>query len=224
MPTLPRVILHNAVSLDGRFQGFPIDLRQFYGLAARWKEQATLIGADTILAAPDPVPPETDDAFEPPVVDPHDRRPLLVLVDSRGRVRTWHALRRWPFWRDHVALCAQRTPKEHLAYLRARHIKYIVAGRDRVNLRAALRALRTRFGVKTVRADCGGTLNGALLRAGLVNEVSALVHPHLVGGATPLSLFREPDPDTGKSPIRLSVAHVEKLKGGAVWLRYRVRR
>jgi len=31
---LPKVILHNAVSLDGRIDGFPIDLFQYYELAA----------------------------------------------------------------------------------------------------------------------------------------------------------------------------------------------
>lgn len=35
---LPRAILHNSISLDGRIDGFPADLGQFYELAARWKE------------------------------------------------------------------------------------------------------------------------------------------------------------------------------------------
>lgn len=30
---LPSVILHNAVSLDGKIDGFPIDLAQYYELA-----------------------------------------------------------------------------------------------------------------------------------------------------------------------------------------------
>ena len=34
-----------------------------------------------------------------------------------------------------------------------------------------------------VRVDSGGALNGALLRAGLVDEISLLVHPVLVGDA-----------------------------------------
>ena len=48
---LPRVILHNAVSLDGRIDGFPIDLQQYYALAATWKEDATLAGSETFLKA-----------------------------------------------------------------------------------------------------------------------------------------------------------------------------
>ena len=34
-----------------------------------------------------------------------------------------------------------------------------------------------------MRVDSGGALNGALLRAGLVDEISLLVHPVLVGDA-----------------------------------------
>lgn len=45
---LPRVFLHNSISLDGRIDGFPADLGQFYELAARRKEDAILEGADTI--------------------------------------------------------------------------------------------------------------------------------------------------------------------------------
>jgi hypothetical protein len=43
---LPRVILHSAVSLDGKIDGFPVDLNQNYELATTWKEDATLAGSD----------------------------------------------------------------------------------------------------------------------------------------------------------------------------------
>jgi len=57
---LPRVILHNTVSLDGRIDGFPIDLCQYYELAATWKEDATLAGSDTFLSAAKEAPPEEE--------------------------------------------------------------------------------------------------------------------------------------------------------------------
>ncbi len=47
----PRVILHNAVSLDGRIEGFLPDLGLYYQLAAGFREEATLIGSETILKA-----------------------------------------------------------------------------------------------------------------------------------------------------------------------------
>jgi 2,5-diamino-6-(ribosylamino)-4(3H)-pyrimidinone 5'-phosphate reductase len=63
-----------------------------------------------------------------------------------------------------------------------------------------------------VRVDSGGALNGALLRAGLVDEVSLLVHPVLAGDAP--RWYGSPPP----GPLAL-----EPMDGGAPdWLRYRV--
>lgn len=185
-PMLPRVILHNAVSLDGRIDGFPVDLQQYYTLAATWKEDATLAGSETFLKAAGIAPPEDESAFIPPETDPSDQDPgdqraILVIPDSRGRIRTWHYLRSLPYWRHFVALCSESTPRDYLDYLKERHIDCIIAGEDHVDLRMALEELYSRYAVRVVRVDSGGTLNGLLLRQGLVSEVSVIIYPSLVG-------------------------------------------
>ncbi|MDD1750751.1 MAG: RibD family protein [Methanothrix sp.] len=238
---LPKVILHNAVSLDGRIDGFPIDLFQYYELIATWKEDATLAGSHTFLKANSDSPPEDESAFLPPRIDPGDSRALLAIPDSRGRIRTWHYLRSLPYWRGFVALCSQSTPQEYLDYLKERHIDYIIAGQDHVDLRAALQELHSRYGVKVVRVDAGGTLNGQLLRQGLVSEVSLLLYPSLVGGERQSSIFRAPDLQdiaataatastaatdllTGpEDVISLKLMQMERLKGDVIWLRYEVK-
>jgi 2,5-diamino-6-(ribosylamino)-4(3H)-pyrimidinone 5'-phosphate reductase len=219
---LPRVILHNAISLDGRFDWFMPNMGLFYELAPRWNEDATLVGSETILHPPEEVPPDDDSVSEPPASDPNDTRPLLVVPDSRGRVRNWQFLQKQPYWRRMVSLCTRATPKPHLDYLKQRHVDVIMAGDDRVDLRAALERLNADYGVKVVRVDSGGTLNGALLRAGLVDEVSVLVHPALVGGTSPRSLFRAPDLTSPDGVIPLKLTHVEQLASDFVWLRYEV--
>jgi 2,5-diamino-6-(ribosylamino)-4(3H)-pyrimidinone 5'-phosphate reductase len=217
---LPRVILYNAVSLDGRFDWFTPDIGRFYELASRWQEDATLVGSNTILAAEGAN--EDEEPSDPPQSEPDDHRPLLVVPDSRGRVRSWHFLRKQPYWRDAVALCSHSTPKPYFEYLEQQNIDRIVAGDDHVDLRAALEELNVRYGVQVVRADSGGTLNGALLRAGLVHEVSVLIHPSLVGGTTPQSIFRASDLASADGVLQLRLAHVEQLEGDLVWLRYEV--
>ena len=225
---LPRVILHNAVSLDGRIDGFPIDLYQYYELAATWKEDATLAGSDTFLKAANEAPPEDESALLPPEIDPSDRRPLLAVPDSRGRIRTWHYLRSLPYWRGFVALCSQSTPQDYLHYLKERHIDCIIAGKDHVDLRAALQEMNSRYGVKVVRVDAGGTLNGLLLRQGLVDEVSLLIYPSLVGGEKQSGIFVAPNLPAAdssasqRSVISLKLKQMEQLKGEVVWLRYEV--
>lgn len=230
---LPRVILHNAVSLDGMIDGFPVDLEQYYELVSTWKEDATLAGSDTFLKAASEAPPEDESALLPPRVDPNDRRPILAVPDSRGRIRFWHYLRSLPYWRGFVALCSRSTPQEYLCYLKERHIDIIIAGEDHVDLRAALAELSSRYGVKVLRVDAGGTLNGVLLSQGLVSELSVLVYPCLVGGSLASgkggsSIFvapgrpaaRSPDGSIEAMPLRLMAA--EKLKGDVMWLRYEV--
>ena len=218
----PRVITYNAVSADGRFDWFTPDIGRFYSLVPTWKEDITLVGSNTLLAAPASEMPDAEDAFEPPESNPRDKRPLLVLVDSRGRVRNLHTLRQAGYWRDVAALCSRTTPKAHRDYLKARHIDCIIAGKDRVDPRTAVRELGRRYKAKTIRIDGGGTLNGAFLRAGLVSEVSLLVHPSLVGGTTPKSVFTAEDLTSAKGVIDLRLFHAEKLKNGLVWLRYKV--
>jgi len=93
---------------------------------------------------------------------------------------------------------------------------------ERVDLRAALEELNVRYGVESVLLDSGGTLNGVLLRAGLVDEVSLLVAPCLVGGTTSRSFFRAPDLSSAEGVIPLKLAHVEQMGDGVVWLRYDV--
>lgn len=218
----PKVILHNAVSVDGRMDQLSIDMGLFYGIASKWKEDATLVGSNTMLSAASNVSPEEETTFEPPLVDPKDRRPLLVVPDSRGRIRFWHAARAWGYWRDVVVLCSGSTPKKYLDYLEKRYVRYIVAGEVKVDLRKALDILTRRFGVKTVRVDSGGTLNGALLRSGLVDEVNVLITPTLVGGASARSLFIAPDLESAKGIVKLDLIKTKKLAGDVLWLRYDV--
>ena len=218
----PRVIIHNAVSADGRVDRFSPDAALYYDLARHWREGATLVGSETILAARDDAITEGPGAFEPQRALAGDTRPILAVVDSRGRVRHWHALRALPYWRRAVAVCSRATPPDHMAYLRERQIDTIITGDDRVDLLAALEELNARYDTKVVRVDSGGALNGALLRLGLVDEVSVLLHPCLVGGISPGSVFRAPDLEGPAGVIPLRLAHLERLRGDTIWLRYEV--
>lgn len=221
---LPHVIVYNAVSADGRIDWFPFDMYLYYGIAAEWNVDAALMGSNTILMSGEEVSKEDETAFEPMKAEKNDTRPMLVIADSKGRIRSWHDIKKWPYIRDAVALCSRSTPKEYLEYLEKRHIDYIVAGDDQVDFKAALEELDKRYGVKKLRVDSGGTLNGVLLRAGLVNEVHLLINPALVGGTSCRSMFRAPDLASSEGVIDLRLKSSKKLKGGIVHLHYEVRK
>lgn len=226
----PQVVIHNLVSLEGRLDGFPADAGLYYELASRLPHQAVLTGSGTLLAAAagqgidmsveDPVPP----ADSPPAGSPAEdgTSPLLVIVDSRGRLTRHAWLREQPFWRDVIALCSAATPAEHLTRLRRHRVEHLVLGQDRADLGAALRVLAELHGVETVRVDAGGELNGALLRAGLADEISVVIAPYLAanGTAEPRRLIAG---QAGPAALALELTTVERLRQGHVWLRYAVR-
>lgn len=220
----PKVIIHNAVSADGRLDWFTPDVEQFYDIISIWNEDATLVGSDTMCNAIEEIPPEEDDVFEPPQKDPKDDRPILAVVDSTGKVRNWHVLKKAGYWREMVALCSKTTPKEYLKYLKDRHINYIIIGKDKVDLKSGLVELQNLYKIKTVRIDSGGTLNGIMLRNGLVDEISMLIYPNFVGGLSPRSIFRAHDLTSSDDVIDLKLIGAEKLKGNVIWLRYKVKK
>jgi len=220
--SLPKVILHTAVSLDGRIDWFNPDVGLFYELAGRWKEDAALAGSETILRAQGEISDEVKDHEESREAQPDDKRPLLVVPDSRGRIKNWDYWRRQPYWRDVLVLCSQSTPRTYLDQLKNSRTRYLVLGKSKVDFRKAFKILYEKHNVRTIRVDSGGTLNGVLLREGLVSEVSLLIHPCLVGGTSPRSFFRAEDLLSSEGVIRLELIHEEKLKDGVLWLVYRV--
>jgi 2,5-diamino-6-(ribosylamino)-4(3H)-pyrimidinone 5'-phosphate reductase len=229
---LPRVILHNGVSLDGRVDGYQGGIGQFYQVASAFQADAMLSGSDTLLVAyassPQPNEEMAEESLAEPtaapdtVQDGDDSRALLVVPDSRGRIHNWAQIRREPWWRDVVVLCSQATPPDYVGGLRQMGIDTIITGDDHVDLGAALEALNARCGIQTVQVDSGGTLNGVLLREGLVDEISLLISPSLAGGMSPRSIYRAPDLASAEGIIPLRLFHLERLEDDIIWLRYEV--
>ena len=203
----PHVVVHVAVSLDGATTGFDPDVERFYELARMWREDVTLVGADTILA-------QEEALAAVPRPGPAADGPLLAVVDGRARVREWEALRDCGSWSDVLALRAGETPVDD----GVSPARQLVTGTNRVDLAAAIGALAKREGAELVRVDSGGSLIGALLRDGLVDEVSLLVHPSIAGAAGE-RVWHGGEPAHALDLERIAA---EPLDGGLTWLRYRI--
>lgn len=221
--SLPWVMLHNAVSVDGNSSGFEPDARMFFGVATKLEETATLCSALGVAKEGVEVEPEGEEDLAPPgEVEEGDERPVCLVVDSRGRVRTWHLLRRSGIWKDFVALISDATPAEYVEYLTARHISFIRAGEDKVDLRVALRRARAEFGASRVRVDGCAALNAALLADGLVDELSLLIAPTIVAaGATGTAPLVGAIPGCAGVPLKL-ISALDAGETGYVWLRYAI--
>ena len=82
----------------------------------------------------------------------------------------------------------------------------------------ALRALRDELGVRRLLVEGGPTLNGELLRAGLVDEIFWTLAPKVVGGGEELTMVAGP---ALPGPRRLALVSAY-LHEGELFLRYRV--
>jgi 2,5-diamino-6-(ribosylamino)-4(3H)-pyrimidinone 5'-phosphate reductase len=219
---IPHVIMHVGASVDGRIDWGILPDSPYYGVIRSFHANVDLSSTGTILAAP--VPEDPQSAYGE-VYEAWSRltdKPRLAIVDSRGLVRCWEFLKKQPWWNGQVALCSEATPKDHLRYLADSGIDCVIAGQEKVDLLQALQELNTRYGTRIVRTDCGGTLNGVLLRAGLVAEVSLIVNPTLVGGTSPRTMFAAPDLMSEDGVVQLKLKSVERMNEDFLWLRYEV--
>jgi riboflavin biosynthesis pyrimidine reductase len=244
----PRVVTHALASVDGRITLAP-DVQLLYGderwdavagssgdlyerLKLTYRPQVFLEGSGSFVSsdsAPEPLPPVTGDTqslfqdFLPPdVVQRPAHRGWFTAVDGRGRVRwMYKEFEGWEGWHL-LVLVAHHTPPAYLAYLQREKIPYLIAGDGRVDLAAALEKLGSLLGVTRVLSTAAGRLNGALLRAGLVDEVSVEVFPAVIGGFNTPSLFDSPELKPDEWPTRLKLISAQAQADGHVWLRYQV--
>jgi 2,5-diamino-6-(ribosylamino)-4(3H)-pyrimidinone 5'-phosphate reductase len=210
----------------------------FDAVRALHEPDATLEGSGSFVPeghVPGPLPPFQSDAA--PLYEDHlpeevisrpQHRGWFTVVDGRGRGRNWIADGsifgpEWAGWHL-LVLVAHHTPPPYLAYLRGEQIPYLVAGcgGEHVDLDLALEKLGSKLGVGCLLSTAGGRLNGALLRAGLVDEVNIEYLPAIVGGLQTPALYDAPDLGPDEMPARLELTSCQVLSGGRIWARYRV--
>jgi diaminohydroxyphosphoribosylaminopyrimidine deaminase/5-amino-6-(5-phosphoribosylamino)uracil reductase len=160
--------------LNGKSQWITDEAARRDGMNFRGRAGAILTGSGTVR----------DDNPQLSVrLDRDVKQPLRVVVDSRMTLPADAAV-----FRDSNALlvCAA-AEAEKKAQFEARGIEVLeLAGADgRVDLAALLRELAAR-GINEVHVEAGPTLNGALARAGLIDELLVYVAPKLLGPGRPM--------------------------------------
>jgi len=228
----PRVICHMAASTDGRIvvDGWPAAAttavrREYERVHADYGADGWLCGRVTMepfakgRRSEAEIAREHDGTPREDFTAPGEHTSFAFAVDARGRL----AWERSDIDGDHVvAILAERVSDEYLAFLRGSGVSYVLAGDHDVDLALALEKIGARFGVRTLMLEGGGRINGAMLRADLVDEVSLLVAPVADGRLGTPALFDDEGDDV--MPRRLALEAVERREGDVVWLRYRVER
>lgn len=214
-----KVIVHSSISLDGSLLGFEVDMAAHYKIAGSYKADIHLIGSNTAVAGlkmfNPRIPKEQDKDFIRPKRS--KKLPLWVIPDTHGKLQgKLHVLRRFELYRDIVILTTNVTPKGYLRYLTERNYDWHYMGKRPFDYSQTLKLLAKTYGAKTVLTDTGKTLNGILINSGLVNEISLLVHPVIVGAK------RFPLLDDVKAGVQLRLKKSKTMDKGGLWLVYNV--
>lgn len=212
----PKIIIHNQISLDGCVTGFEVDMAKFYGLVSQFKEDATLVGSNTALKGIEMFMKDIPKEKKEDMKKPSKSGVLWVLVDSEGKLMNkMHVLRNFEYCRDVLVLVSDKTPKKYIQYLEEREYDYIKTGKIKVNLHEAFNILHDKYKIKVMRSDSGGTLNSVLIKEKLVDEISLLISPVIVGNNN--LFFKQDILDNNKLKL-ISSEKIDDL----VWIRYSI--
>ncbi len=224
----PFVVCHMLCSLDGRISGkfytapgVEAAVSEYASLRSFYKCGATLYGATTAIefAGGEAVKPEPS----APVRVGEDffaaakERDYIVAADTHGRIGWNSGTFKRPGRADaHIieALTELVSP-EYLAYLRRLGVSYVFAGKDKLDFAQLMQKLSANFGIERVMLAGGGLINGALLDAGVIDELSVVVAPAIDGGDG-ATLFSR----CGSAGLQLIGSR--RLDSGGMWLRYSV--
>lgn len=108
---------------------------------------------------------------------------LRVIVSRLGSVDPKSEIFRQRF-SPIIVLTTQAAGQRTLARLRTLADEVKICGKEQIDFRRAFAWLRKKWKIKRLLCEGGGELNGALFRAGVVDELHLTVSPKIFGGRT----------------------------------------
>ena len=140
---------------------------------------------------------------------------FAIAIDAAGKLN-WQTNE---IGGDHVvAVLTEKVSTDYLAALQSHEVSYLFAGRDEIDLSFLLDKLASKLQIKTLLLEGGGNINGSMLRAGLIDELSILVAPITDGSSGTPTLFDtlEAAPIRARWKLRATERHSDDI----IWLRY----
>ena len=226
----PYVICHMCTTVDGRIlghrwgklPGYKHESDLFETTAASFGIGAWLVGTTTMdeFDGRKIKLPRAPKGFVhgDHVAKPNAKR-LAIGADAKGVLR----FQANEVGGDHVVLLvSKRVSSNYLAHLQAAGVSYLFCGHKEVKLDVALRKLASVFKLRKLMLQGGGKLNGAMLKAGLVDEISHITVPVADGGVGVSSFFDIPGDPPARAAGTLRLMSHKQLPGSVIWARYRV--
>ncbi|HVV73428.1 MAG TPA: dihydrofolate reductase family protein [Verrucomicrobiae bacterium] len=226
----PYVICHMCTSVDGRIigqrwgklRGYQHESDLFETTAASFGIGAWLVGTTTMdeFDGRKQKLPRAPRGFTrgDHIAQPNARR-LAIGADAKGVLR----FQKNEVGGDHVVvLVTQRVSNDYLVHLQAAGVSYLFCGKSGIDLKVALRKVASGFKLRKLMLQGGGKFNGAMLKAGLIDELSHITVPVADGGAGISSFFDIPGEPPPRAAAALRLLSLRRLRGDVIWARYRV--
>ena len=152
-----------------------------------------------------------------PHVGDNEAQSFAIAVDPKGKLG-W---KRNEIDGDHVIeILSEDVSDAYLAYLQDLKISYIFAGKTKLDFSDALQQLHDVFNIKTLMLEGGGAINGSILNAGLIDELSLLLLPVADGTSGTPTTFEAGSLPPDRIAQELKLVDVKKLEHDVLWLKY----
>jgi 2,5-diamino-6-(ribosylamino)-4(3H)-pyrimidinone 5'-phosphate reductase len=226
----PYVICHMCSSLDGKIighrwgklRGYQQESELFETTAASFGIGAWMVGTTTMDEFDGPktkLPRAKTRIPRRDFIANKNARSFGIGADAKGVLR----FQKSEVGGDHVVLLVTNlVSNDYLAHLQSAGVSYLFCGKGKIDLKLALQKLGRAFKLRKLMLQGGGKFNGAMLEAGLVDEISHLTVPVADGGAGVASFFDIPGKAPARAAAKLRLLSHKLMLGGVIWARYRV--
>ena len=227
----PKVICHIMASVDGRllpsFWTPPFDgtdpgvlFSEYAHIGASMGTDAWMFGKATTTEMI-PGKYETDGTCHAKAgsvyVAPRRSSRLFITIDPEADILYTSGTLRG----DDMAVVVDTTATTgYLDMLKQNGISYVVLD-NATDLTSAVKAMHRYFGINSISLQGGGIIDGAMLAAGLLDELSLMVYPGIDGSASSPSIFEYIGNGRPAHGQALELISSDNLSHGIVWLRYR---
>lgn len=225
----PYVICHMLGSVDGKIKqdiwGLKDHHKYFEEPASKIKADAWLVGRVTMQEFSSKKAPALPSGRitlpKEDFVAPKQSKTYAVVIDPAGKCR-WDS--NMVSTEQAIEVLTEKVSSRYLAHLREKNVSYIFGGEKELNLDLVLRKLYKYFGIKTLRIDGGGHVNGSFLKAGLIDEFSLVLAPFADGTIGAPTVFEAEKGYGKRKATRFTIKSVKKIYDDFLWIRYVVKK
>lgn len=221
----PYVICHMMGSLDGRIKSNIWNLKghpsYFEETAAKIKTDGWMVGRVTMqefsskrnhLANKTSIRIPKED-----FVAEYKAKTFAVAIDPSGKcqwdtnmVTTEHV----------IEVLTEKVSSAYLHHLRQKNVSYIFGGKKELDLALVLEKLNRLFGIKRIRIDGGGHVNGSFLKENLIDEFSLILAPIADGTIGAPTVFEAEEGFGKRKATWFQLKSARRIYKDFMWLRY----